>query len=284
MVFKILGAYQLRELWISCFWDPCCIFQLCSESRPLLAEKFLAYWKELSLFSNNSPLKHAVAYAFAWGLSRSCCNPKRTNKVMNSIIISQEIVPLIKQKGYSLNFWTDTMCPFNSLNRESTKITWKSLNNNDRDQVLWARETEHPNQTIWCYTTYLPLFSLKPLDANLIEVMLSEVFQITYTLTISNPLRDILIFHFLNTIKITLLPHSSYFSYDFLSRWIRSMECTFGRICSLWKQTQEKWKIVIPGSCVLTFCHKWHRLLISLPLEMLKLFSTLFSSRRLIVA
>ena len=52
---------------------------------------------------------------------------------MNSIIISQEIVPLIKQKGYSLNFWTDIMCPFNSLNRESTKITWKSLNNNDRD-------------------------------------------------------------------------------------------------------------------------------------------------------
>ena len=42
---------------------------------------------------------------------------------MNSIIISQEIVPLIKQKGYSLNFWTDTMCPLNSLNRESTKIT-----------------------------------------------------------------------------------------------------------------------------------------------------------------
>ena len=133
-------------------------------------------------------------------------------------------------------------------------------------------------------TEYLPLFSLKPLDANLIEVMLSEVFQITYTLTISNPLRDILIFHFLNTIKITLLPRSSYFCYDFLSRWIRSMERIFGRICSLWKQTQEKWKIVIPGSCVLTFCHKWHRLLISPPLEMLKLFSTLFSSRRRIVA
>ena len=103
-------------------------------------------------------------------------------------------------------------------------------------------------------------------------------------LKISNPLRDILIFHFLNTIKITLLPHSSYFCYDFLSRWIRSMECIFGQICSLWKQTQEKWKIVIPGSCVLTFCHKWHRLLISLLLEMLKLFSTLFSSRRRIVA
>ena len=127
------SAYQLRELWISCFRDPCCIFQLCSESRPLLAEKFLAYWKELPLFSNNSPLKHVVAYEFAQGLSRSCCNPKRTNKVMNSIIISQEIVPLIKQKGYSLNFWTDTMCPFNSLKRQSTKITWKSLNNNDRD-------------------------------------------------------------------------------------------------------------------------------------------------------
>ena len=271
------SAYQLRELWISCFRDPCCIFQLCSESRPLLAEKFLANWKELPLFSNNSPLKHVVVYEFAQGLSRSCCNPKRMNKVMNSIIISQEIVPLIKQKGYSLNFWTDTMCPFN-------KITWKSLNNNDRDQVLWARETKHPNQTIWCYTTYLPLFSLKPLDDNLIEVMLSEVFQITYTLTMFNPLRDILIFHFLNTINITLLPRSSYFCYDFLSRWIRSMEGIFGRICSLWKQTQEKWKIVIPGSCVLTFCHKWHRLLISLPLEMLKLFSSLFSSRRRIVA
>ena len=24
----------------------------------------------------------------------------------------------------------------------------KSINNNDRDQVLWARETEHPTQTL----------------------------------------------------------------------------------------------------------------------------------------
>ena len=25
---------------------------------------------------------------------------------------------------------------------------WKSLNKNDRDQVLWAHETEHPIQTL----------------------------------------------------------------------------------------------------------------------------------------
>ena len=29
----------------------------------------------------------------------------------------------------------------------------KSLNKNDRDQVLWARETEHPSQTLVFTTT-----------------------------------------------------------------------------------------------------------------------------------
>ena len=39
-----------------------------------------------------------------------------------------------------------------------------SLNNNDRDQVLRALETKHSTQT---------LVSLKPLDANLVEVIVT---------------------------------------------------------------------------------------------------------------
>ena len=44
----------------------------------------------------------------------------------------------------------------------------KSLNKNDRDQVLWARETEPPPK---------PLFSLKPLDATTwLRSLLPKVF------------------------------------------------------------------------------------------------------------
>ena len=44
--------------------------------------------------------------------------------------------------------------------------TWfwvKSLNNNDRDQVFWARETEHLTQTL--------VLTKEPLDANLVKVI-----------------------------------------------------------------------------------------------------------------
>ena len=35
-----------------------------------------------------------------------------------------------------------------SLVMKRRRVSRKSLNNNDRDQILWARETEHPTQTL----------------------------------------------------------------------------------------------------------------------------------------
>ena len=88
---------------------------------------------------------------------------------MNSIqaTFSQEIVPLVKQKGYSLTLLQQTMQP---LDRHYMSVQWTN----------WF--------TYWTNVT---------------------------------PLRDILIIviiHFLKTIMITLLPGSSYFSNNFLSR------------------------------------------------------------------
>ena len=107
--------------------------------------------------TNATKMSFTCVAPFATLEKRSGLEPKFVSQCISGIVIWDVLV-----SGFSLSLVT---VPEVFAKDHSPQFR-KSLNNNDRDQVLWARKTKHPT-----------LFSLKPLDATtLLRSLLSKVF------------------------------------------------------------------------------------------------------------
>ena len=82
-------------------------------------------------------------------------NIKQRSSIFGNTLISLRRLP----------FGVNVMLNLSNNGRQRDLKIWKTVNNNDHNQVFWARETEHPQQTIvltktrWSATWFWSLLS-----------------------------------------------------------------------------------------------------------------------------